>query len=113
MVQAQKNNWPSIHQALLEGRFYSSQGPRIEQIEKTGGDGSGDPMTVSVRMSPVVSIRFMTNALYNGHRTAYPALGEKYLTEASYTLTDSERFVRIEGRDEDGRVCWSNLIVKE
>lgn len=113
MVQAQKNNWPSIHQALLEGRFYSSQGPRIEQIEKTGGDGSGDPMTVSVRMSPVVSIRFMTNALYNGHRTVYPALGEKYLTEASYTLTDSERFVRIEGRDEDGRVCWSNLIVKE
>ena len=112
MVQAEENNWPSIHEALLEGRFYSSQGPEIFQIEKTGGDGPEEKMTVSVRMSPVKSIRFMTNALYNGHRTAFPAPGEEFLTEASYTLTDSERFVRIEGRDEAGKVCWSNLIVK-
>ena len=112
MVEAEKNNWPSIHQALLEGRFYSTQGPVIHQIEKTGGEAPEEKMTVHVTMSPVCSIRFMTNALYNGHRTAYPAPGEKYLTEASYTLTDAERFVRIEGRDEHGRTCWSNLIVK-
>ena len=112
MVEAEKNNWPSIHQALLEGRFYSSQGPKIYQIEKEGGEAPGEKMTVSVQMSPVVSIRFTTNALYNGYRTVYPPPGEKTLTEASYTLADSERFVRIEGRDEQGKLCWSNLIVK-
>ena len=54
----------------------------------------------------------MTNSLYNGHRTAYSPEGQEFITEASDTLTDQERFVRIEGRDAQEKVCWSNLIVK-
>ena len=109
MVQAEKNNWPEIHEALLKGLFYSTQGPLIHQIERKEAEGR---LTVSVQMSPVKSIRLMTNSLYNGHRTADSPEGQEFITEASYTLTDQERFVRIEGRDAQGKVCWSNLIVK-
>ena len=130
MVQAEKNNWPSIHEALLSGRFYSTQGPLIEQIETLREEdeaadapslaapadaekkAAGRCLTVKVKCSPAASVRFMTNALYNGHRTAYPAEGQTYLTEASYTLSDSERFVRIEVRDAAGKTAWSNIVVK-
>ncbi|MBO6157936.1 MAG: hypothetical protein J6P72_01590 [Firmicutes bacterium] len=109
MVQAEKNNWPSIHQALLDGKFYSTQGPKIFQIETERHDGT---LTVSVKTSEVCYIRFMTNALYNSKRTAYPEEEGKTITSASYTLSDMDRFVRIEGRDADGKFFWSNIIVK-
>lgn len=99
MVQAEHNNWKEIRQALMENRFYASQGPEIKRIQVEGNH-------VSVDVSPVECIRFMTNSLHNGKRTI---LGTD-LTHGEYTLAEHERYVRIEAYDAEGRACWSNII---
>lgn len=102
MVQAEHNSWPEIRQALMENRFYASQGPEIKRIQIEGDH-------VSVELSPVQEVRFMTNSLYNGKRVVF---GEG-LTHAEYIMAKAERYVRIEARDREGKMCWSNIIVRE
>lgn len=102
MVQAEHNNWKEIKQALMENRFYASQGPEIKRIQVEGE-------RVQVDLSPVQEIRFMTNSLYNGKRTVF---GEG-ITHAEYKMARSERYVRIEAYDQQGKACWSNIIIKK
>lgn len=102
MVQAEHNTWEEIHQALKENRFYASQGPELRRIQVEGRH-------VSVDVSPVSCIRLMSNTLSGGRRTFY---GEG-LTHAEYTIPSSERYVRVEASDAQGRICWSNIILPE
>lgn len=105
MVQAEKNNWPLIHEALKRGRFYSTQGPAILGLDWDG-------QTLSARTSPLKTIRFVSNALYNPGRMVLPQSREGFVTEASYTLKENDRFVRMEGVDEAGKMCWTNFFVR-
>lgn len=104
MVQAEDRTWDSIHKALMEKRFYATTGPSIYQIERDGDH-------VAVDLSPVDHVRFMTNSLYDHERLAYAPEGGT-ITHAEYTMKGCDRFVRIEGWDKNGGICWSNLLVR-
>lgn len=103
MVQAKERTWPALYEALMDGKFYSSQGPVIHQITVTE-EG------VKVECEDAAIIRFMTNTLYNGNRTVYRQ--EEPLREAFYPWGNADRFTRIEVEDAKGRKAWSNLIVR-
>lgn len=104
MVQARERTWKSLYEAILSGRFYSSTGPQIYQIERDGDH-------LSVDMSPVKEVRFMTNQVYVDDRIVR-ALPGKTITHAEYQMQGLDRYVRVEGRDADGKICWSNLFVR-
>lgn len=104
MVQAKARTREDILASLKQGRFYATQGPFIFQITRHDD-------RVEVTTSPAVKITFMTNKLYDGHRTSYAPEGET-ITSASYTMNGSDRYVRIEVRDEEGKTAWSNFIIR-
>ncbi len=99
MVQAEKCDWPSLRSAIDAGRFYATQGPRIERL-------SFDGQTVSVVCSPVSRITFYSDRSWVSGRTR---VGDG-MTESQYTVQSHESFVRVELCDAAGRRAWSSPI---
>ena len=102
MVQAGELSQESLFDALDQGRFYCSQGPRFEQI-------SVEDDRIEVTCSPVDTVIFYSNLIWTGNRCQTG----KDLVFASYDLTVNrgERYVRIQLIDAEGRSAWSNPIV--
>ena len=100
VVNAPSLTVEAINQALLQGSFYSSNGPAIEAYGVKDGK-------VYVRCSPAVSIHFVAFERRGG---SFHATGDRLLTEATHTLHGDEKYVRIEVVDERGRTAWSNPI---
>lgn len=99
MVQAEELSRESILAAIRKGNFYATQGPRFESVSVKDG-------VVKVECSPVRDVVFYSNAVYSKYRVTR---GEK-VTHAEYPLMPSERYVRIELVDQDGRTAWSSPI---
>lgn len=101
MIQAEELTQESLFQALDEGRFYCSQGPRFEQI--TVEDGH-----VKVVCSPVDTILFCSNRVWAAGRCKTG----KNMTSGCYDLSANpgETFVRVQIIDRQGRSAWSNPI---
>ena len=98
MVRAEERTASSIIEEMKKGRFYLSQGPRIEDWGMEDGK-------IYFKCSPCKEI----------HITTYPARGcscyaedGKTLTELSYDLKGGEKYIRIECIDQDGRSAWTN-----
>lgn len=98
MVKAEERTASSIIEEMKKGRFYLSQGPRIEDWGMEDGK-------IYFKCSPCREI----------HITTYPARGcscyaedGKTLTELSYDLKGGEKYIRIECIDQDGRSAWTN-----
>lgn len=100
MVEADTLSEEAILAALRAGRFYSSSGPDILDLQRDGD-------TVSVRCSPVATINFVGHTQWGAQRRAEPGGA---LTEASYRLRGNERYLRVECSDAQGRTAWSNPI---
>ena len=86
---------------IKNGNFYCSQGPEINQITIEKDE-------VYVETSPVESISFMTDTFYCADRISYE--NNKLITEAKYKIKETDRYVRIECREKDGRRAWSQVI---
>ncbi|MCF0135587.1 MAG: hypothetical protein HUJ69_04110 [Lachnospiraceae bacterium] len=102
MVQAPERTWEALYRSLMEEKFYASQGPVITRL-------AYDEEKVLVETRDAAVIRFMSNTLYDGHRTVYSEAGE-LLSEAEYPWGKADRFVRVEVEDRQGRKAWSNYI---
>ncbi len=100
MVNAPELTASAIIAALEQGRFYSSSGPEITSL--TYADG-----VVEVRCSPVKAIHFVT---YEDRGGAVRAQPDEQLSEASFTLSGSETYLRVECVAADGTTAWSNPI---
>jgi len=100
MVRAQALTREAVVDALRRGAFYSTTGPRIEEV--TIDDGR-----VRVRCSPATSITFIAQR-YHGRRVVADA-GHR-LHDAQYTFTGQETYVRIEVWDAAGGTAWTNPI---
>lgn len=100
MVRAPSLDAASVLAALSAGAFYSTTGPRIEEVVFDGG-------RIRVRCSPATSITFMAQR-YHGRR--FVAGRGKRLHEALYALEGEERYVRIEVADAGGGTAWTNPI---
>lgn len=101
MLQADELSQEGILRALDEGTFYSTRGPRFEQIEVTDDE-------IRVKCSPVSRVVFHSNLFYTADRVTQ---GEA-LVEASYRIkrANGEQFVRAVLIDDEGRRAWSNPI---
>lgn len=94
MVHADDCTASGLHRSLCDGHFYASQGPRFESV-------STDGKTVKVDCSSVKYIVFYSNTVWCKDRIADGSEGH-----ASYTVKDTDKFVRIEIIDGQGRKAW-------
>lgn len=99
MLKAPELTRSAIRHALLNGHFYSTQGPILQDVRYEHG-------VVKVHVSPVKQIRFIGN---RGHgRTVRAAEGE-WLTSATCPGRKAG-YTRVECVDDQGRVAWSQPI---
>lgn len=98
MVAASSLDADAIVQAVREGAFYATQGPKLYVSRKED--------RVIVHCSPCAKIMFLSNAVWAPDKI----LRGEDLTYAEYPLKDFERWVRVEVVDRDGRYGWSNVL---
>ena len=98
-VRAEKLDTPSILNALRQGHFYSTMGPEIYDVQLEG-------RKVTVRCSPARSI-FVIGDIWHCPNAAQSWDGNP-LTEATFTLHQGQRYVRVEVVDMDHQSAWTN-----
>lgn len=96
MVQATERTVPAVMQALREGRFYATRGPRIHQIEITDD-------LVRVDCSEAEAVVFYSARPWSSDRNV---LGHG-LTHAEYPLSPADGFIRVQVIDAQGKSAWS------
>jgi hypothetical protein len=89
-----------IVKSIKEGKFYSSSGPEIYNIEVSKGK-------IFVECSPCEVIYFLT---YPGYGASRRDPNGGLITKASCDFDESQKYIRIECRDAKGKVAWSNPI---
>lgn len=97
-LQADELTEAAVMDALFAGRFYASQGPKM--------DVRWDGKTVKVRCTPAQQVIFYSNVVYTSPRVS-KGFG---LTETEYTPLDWETFIRVEVIDANGKMAWSSPI---
>lgn len=102
-VQAEEFTTKGIMDAIYAEKYYASTGPELFQIE------IDDEKNIHVECGPVKKISFMSNTWFTMKRNVYAPEGET-ITSADYTAVKSDKWVRVEGVDENGRFFWSNFI---
>ncbi|MBN1917073.1 MAG: CehA/McbA family metallohydrolase [Verrucomicrobia bacterium] len=100
MVRAQALTREAVVDALRRGAFYSTTGPRIEEVTITDGH-------IRVRCSPATSVTFIAQRYHGRRFVAEPGYR---LHEAHYRFTGEETYVRIEVWDAAGGTAWTNPI---
>ena len=98
MVKAEALTIESIMKAFRTGAFYSTLGPEIEDLALEDNE-------VTVKCSPAQSIVFKAEC--SRGRRILPSDGE-LLTEATYSVPNGAKYVRVEITDETGKKAWSN-----
>jgi len=102
-VQAENCSAEAILEAIRNGKFYASQGPRMEITRE------GNTVTITCPAEDGVDcIVGTTDTVWESHRTE---MGEN-LTSASFEIPKRATFFRFEIRDAQGRWAWSSYIPK-
>ena len=96
MVECESTDHNELKKAILEGRFYASQGPEIHLTRE------GDKFRVDC--SPVQKIYFSSNIAWWRRSTKGDGI-----TSAEYTPSPIDKFVRAFVIDENGKMAWSNI----
>ena len=96
MVRAESLTAPAIRRALRSGNFYASQGPEFRSLRMRGD-------IVEVECSRVETVVFYSNTVWCEDRvTAGPVTG------ARYRVKPTDRYLRVELIDAEGRRAWSS-----
>ena len=103
MVKAAELTQPAIMKAILDGDYYASGGPEIFGLEVTD-------KRAYVRCSGAKQIRFIPNTGTNVIKGFYAAPAGETLTEYEHKLSGSEKFLRVEVVDENGKKAWTNPV---
>lgn len=96
MVNAPELTADAIKKAIAAGNFYASQGPLFKSI-RTDGD------IVEVKCSEVQAVVFYSNTVWCEDRVTSGTV-----TSASYHIKPTDKYVRVELIDKDGRMAWSS-----
>ena len=97
MVECPTNDPGEIKKAIVEKRFYASQGPEIHIRRE------GDKFLVDC--SPASKIYFASNVVW-----CWRLIEGEGLTHAEYNIHPSDKFVRAVVIDADGKSAWTNII---
>jgi hypothetical protein len=108
MVRAERLDEPSILEALRRGHYYASTGPQINDLQIVRQeDGS---LALQVRCSPCRSITFHASGP-RGRRFEAPDGG--LLDSASWPIHAEQVYLRVECRDAQGNIAWTNPLFVE
>lgn len=102
MVYAPKLSHDDIVTSILEGRYYSTSGPSIEEFYVDGRN-------VHVKCSPVERIDFIVGGSVGRGRTVISKEAEE-ICEADFEINAKDKYIRVECVDNKGRRAWSNPI---
>ncbi len=97
MVDCPTNDPTQIKKAIVDGRFYASQGPEIHLRRE------GDKFIVDC--SPASKIYFASNMVW-----CWRVFEGEGLTHAEYDIKPADKFVRAVVIDADGKSAWTNII---
>lgn len=100
MVKAPQLTAGAVLAAIAAGCFYSSSGPAIYDVQLAGNQ-------ITVRCSPARAVHFVGDGPWG--RSVW-AREDKWIAEATYTLSGRERFIRIEVVDPQHRPAWTNPV---
>ena len=110
-IEGEDASQEAVLDAVRRGAFYATQGPQL-LVHREGDE-------FFVRCTPCRKITFFSNRAHSKDRV----LRGENLTEAQYTFKDamvpcgdgeifSERMLRVEVEDADGKRAWSNFILR-
>lgn len=100
MVKAKELSLEALMNSLRMGLFYSSTGPKINDITVTH-------KKITVKCSPVKAISFIAD---HSKGRVFTSKGIP-LREATYEIKGHEKYVRIECIDFEGNTAWTNPII--
>lgn len=92
MIAAKELTYPAIMEALFQGDFYSSMGPEFKGVALEGN-------RLKIQCSPVSKIYVKTRGRHCYKAAAGPG---EFLTEAEFTITGKEGYLRVDIMDEKG-----------
>jgi hypothetical protein len=96
MVNAPELTADAIKTAIATGNFYASQGPLFDSVRIEGN-------RVEVKCSEVQTVVFYSNTVWCEDRVTSGTV-----TSASYRIKPTDKYVRVELIDKDGRMAWSS-----
>jgi predicted metal-dependent phosphoesterase TrpH len=99
MVRSEKLDTPSILDALRQGQFYATMGPEIYDVQLDGRQ-------VMVRCSPARSIYLIGDTWHCPD--ALQVWDDHPITEATLTLHQGQRYLRVEVVDMAYQSAWTN-----
>ena len=100
MVKAEKLEYETIIKAIMNGDFYSSEGPEIRSLYFEDGK-------ITVETSEAAEIRFTTGIRLSKRFTGD---GESLLTEATFELPEDKApyYIRVTVTDKNGKHAYTN-----
>lgn len=98
MVRAETLTDAALLQALRQGNFYATQGPEL-YVRREGN-------ALHIECSPCSYIAAVSNLVWCRDRVKRG----QGLTCHTYEIKPSEKWIRVEVRDAEGRYAWSNMI---
>ncbi len=96
MVNARELTREAIMEAIADGNFYASQGPRFENIAVADG-------RITVKCSRVETVGFYSNTVWCDDRVTTGGTAS-----AEYVIKPTDTYVRVELIDADGNRAWSS-----
>lgn len=97
MVNAKEKTVPALMEALKNGNFYASQGPRFTSVEYD------DTHIVAKFSEDVKRVIFYSNMVYVKNRVVTEPNGM-----AEYEIRPNDTYIRIEIMDAEGRKAWTS-----
>ena len=102
MIRAERLDYRTVTQALLDGHFYASEGPEIYELYFDTEDNR-----IHIKTSEAVRIVMTTGYRYNNAKT--PTRRGETITETSFSFHQSEEdYVRFTVRDREGREAFTH-----
>ena len=101
MIKAEELSIPAVMAALRNGRYYSSIGPEIKDIQVMEDK-------IHIATSPVVSIAMVSTPGMGGR---LQATAEELLTKAEFPRPQAS-YCRVEICDAQGQSAWSNPFLR-
>ena len=98
MLKSDKLDYQSVINSLVNGYFYSSNGPLIKELYLDGD-------TLYITTAPVSTIT-LTNAIRRG--TIIRAKDGEQVTEAQFKVSKEDKFIRITIKDKNGKFACTN-----
>ena len=102
-ILAEALTYESILQALENREFYASTGPKIYSLSSENGE-------LSIQSSAVERIIFVTDTR---HRKAYIAPEGELITQARFTISSADKWVRVEVVDGKGCRAFTRAFQRE